>query len=170
MTRLDWSKRPEIDPARMQRESLGNYRKDEEVITLAGRKPRRVVGTPQNSKGPRLGFDEAVRKMPSFQKNLANRIRFIQLAGKKDCDAFIHETAILVSLHAARTGDCSRALSLAKAMPSARRRDQLVSWFRQTGPIRINLSGDRVGLCKADRKDFRPYDFEAAKRKPFFDF
>lgn len=154
----------------MQRESLSSRHFDEEVIALCARKPRRVVPTPKCPKGPRLSFNEAVRKMPSYKKNLASRIRFLELAGKTDCDEIIHETALLVALHAERTEDCSRALSLANAIPLARRRDKLVSWFRETGPIRMNLSGKRVGLCKADTKDFRAFDFEAARKRPFYHF
>ena len=169
MTRLDWRKLPEIDPGRAQREGPRTALEVEAAIEKCNLAPRRITAVSTTPKGGRrLSFDEAVAKLPGFRRNLASRVRFIALAGKTDCNDLIHETALLVLKHAELTGDCSRALTLTKAVPSPSRKHALVKWFDMMGPIRVNIARDRVGLAKPEQRGFRSFDFDKARRVPFF--
>lgn len=71
---------------------------------------------------------------------------------------FIQETALMIVRHAAPSeinddcvgsGDCTRAIKLARAMPASMRREMLALWFKTFTPIRIKISdnGDR---CEFD--------------------
>lgn len=81
----------------------------------------------------------------------------------------IHDTAVMIASHAKEHGDCTRALSLVKAMPASMRRSMLVEWFRTFTPIRVSLGNDKVGLLKADAKGFTAFDIPAGTARPFYD-
>ncbi len=81
----------------------------------------------------------------------------------------IHETAVLIVAHAAEHGDCTRALTLVKAMPASMRRAMLIEWFRTFSPIRVSVSNDKVGLLKDGQKGFVAFDVDAGTAKPFFE-
>lgn len=81
----------------------------------------------------------------------------------------IHDTAVMIAAHANEHGDCTRALTLVKAMPASMRRTMLVLWFETFTPIRIKLTADKVGMLKADAKTFTPFDLDGGKAKPFYE-
>lgn len=84
-------------------------------------------------------------------------------------NTLIHETGVMVLEHAKEHGDCTRALSLVKAMPASMRRTMLVLWFETYSPIRVKFTADKVGILKADAKNFTDWDIEGAKATPFFE-
>ena len=81
----------------------------------------------------------------------------------------IHTTAMAIAEHAKEHGDCTRALSLVKAMPASMRRTMLVLWFNTYTPIRVVLANDKVGMLKDSAKTFTPFDLDAGNETPFFD-
>lgn len=81
----------------------------------------------------------------------------------------IHNTAVLIVEHAKEHGDCTRALTLVKAMPASMRRTMLVLWFNTYTPIRVQEKNDKVGILKDNAKGFTPWDIEGGKETPFFD-
>jgi hypothetical protein len=105
--------------------------------------------------------------MSNLKKIDAN-IRLITTNGAK-LNARIHDTAMLIAAHAAEHRDCTRALTLVKAMPASMRRSMLVEWFHTFTSIRVNVGGDKVGLLKADAKNFVAFDLKAGAAKPFYE-
>lgn len=168
MTRLDWRKIPESDPARMQREDPKDQSDIQSVIEQSGRKPRRISVEVVKA-DVRLSYQEAVQKLPSFEKNLSNRLRFIALAGKTDCNGFIHETAVQILEYVQRTGDCNYALRLAQGIPTARRQKLLKAWFDQVGPVRIDIRKGKVRIAKPNDAGFRPFSFYEAGKTAFYE-
>jgi len=83
-------------------------------------------------------------------------------------NVLIHDTAMLIANHAKEHGDCTRALSLVKAMPASMRRTMLVLWFDTFTPIRVVLANDRVGIAKEGTKLFKPWDLELGNETPFY--
>lgn len=81
----------------------------------------------------------------------------------------IHETAMLIMSHAKEHGDCSRALTLANAMPASMRRTMLVAWFEKYSPVRIVQANNRVGILKATAKNYVEWNLEGAAEEPFYD-
>lgn len=81
----------------------------------------------------------------------------------------IHDTAMMISRHALDHGDCTRALTLVKAMPASMRRTMLVLWFDTFTPIRVVISNDRVGMAKEGSKMYKPFDLEAGEATPFYE-
>lgn len=81
----------------------------------------------------------------------------------------IHNTGILILEHAKEHGDCTRALSLVKAMPASMRKTMLVLWFSTYSPIRVMEKNDKVGMLKDTAKGYTPFDIEAARETAFFD-
>jgi len=170
MTRLDWRKLPESDPAWVQREDPGVRSDIQAIIEQSNREPRRIkVEAAPTKAGGHLSYLDAVRKLPSFEKNLSNRLRFVALAGKTDCNGFVHETAVQVLEHVQRTGDCGHALRLVQALPTARRKELLTTWFNQVGPVRINMQKGIVRLAKPNEAGFRPFSFYEARRRAFYE-
>lgn len=81
----------------------------------------------------------------------------------------IHETAVMIAQHAKDHGDCTRALTLVKAMPASMRRTMLVLWFNTFTPIRVVLANDKVGILKPTAKGFVEWDIPAGTAKPFYE-
>lgn len=78
-----------------------------------------------------------------------------------------HQIAMGIMHHAFATGDCTRALTLVKAMPASMRRTMLIAWFAKHSPITVKLGDDeRVGLNKG--KNANPFDLEGADDEPFY--
>jgi hypothetical protein len=170
MTKLDWRKEPEPDPARVQREPGLVSRVDPQLIEHSGVRPRRVTAPPPTrGKIARWSFDEAIKAVPNYRKTISRRIRFVELAGKTDCNGFIHDTAIAILEHVEKTGDCSAALRLATAIPSPRRRELLARWFSRYSPIEVDLKKKRSRLLKPGWGRFRPFDLQAARRVAFYE-
>lgn len=84
-------------------------------------------------------------------------------------NVLIHETAVLIAEHAKEHGDCTRALSLVKAMPASMRRTMLVLWFDTYTPIRVVDKNDKVGMLKPEQKGYTPFDIEGGKETPFYE-
>lgn len=82
-------------------------------------------------------------------------------------NVLIHETALLIAEHAKEHGDCTRALTLVKAMPASMRRTMLVLWFDTYTPIRVVDKNDKVGMLKPEQKGYTPFDLEAGAATPF---
>lgn len=101
-------------------------------------------------------------------KKIDGNIRRITTNGNK-LNVLIHETALLIMAHAEEHGDCSRAKTLAFAMPASMRRTMLVEWFHTYSPIRIVLKNDKVGLLKDTAKGYVPFDLKAADATPFYE-
>lgn len=101
-------------------------------------------------------------------KKIKGNIRRITTNAQK-LNVLIHETGVLILEHAQAHGDCTEALNLVKAMPASMRRTMLVLWFDTYSPIRVALQNDKVGLAKAESKNFKPFDIEAAKATPFYE-
>ena len=100
-------------------------------------------------------------------KKIDGNIARIGATGEK-LNILIHTTAMLIAQHAAKHGDCTRALVLAKAMPASMRRTTLISWFAKYTPIRVVLVNDVVGMMKKEEKGFTPFALEKADAKPFY--
>lgn len=101
-------------------------------------------------------------------KNIDKNIRAITTSAAK-LNMLIHTTAMMVAAHAQEHGDCTRALSLVKAMPASMRRTMLVLWFNTYTPIRVIEKNDKVGMLKETAKGYTPFDLEAGNQTPFFD-
>jgi class 3 adenylate cyclase len=101
-------------------------------------------------------------------KNIDKNIRAITTSAAK-LNMLIHTTAMMVAAHAQEHGDCTRALSLVKAMPASMRRTMLVLWFNTYTPIRVIDKNDKVGILKETAKGYTPFDLEAGNQTPFFD-
>ncbi len=102
----------------------------------------------------------------SLKKIDSNIKRIVTNANK--LNMLIHETGMLVLEHAAEHGDCTRALTLVKAMPASMRRTMLILWFNTYSPIRVNLNNDKVGLLKDGAKGYVPFNIDGARETPFF--
>jgi hypothetical protein len=100
-------------------------------------------------------------------KIIDKNIRTITTNANK-LNILIHETAMLVANHAKEHGDCTRALTLVKAMPASMRRTMLVMWFDTFTPIRVVLVNDKVGIAKENTKLFKPWDLELGNETPFY--
>ena len=83
-------------------------------------------------------------------------------------NVLIHSTGMLILRHANEHGDCTRALSLVKAMPASMRRTMLVAWFEKYSPIRVIESNDKVGMLKDSAKGFVAFNIEGADAEPFY--
>lgn len=92
---------------------------------------------------------------------------------RKSGDAFnqlVHETGLLILAHAQAHGDCTRALTIVKAMPASIRRTILVKWISKYSPIRVVDKNDKVGILREGKdKAFTPYDLEGAASEPWFE-
>lgn len=102
----------------------------------------------------------------SLKKIDSNINRIVVNAAK--LNDLIHKTAMMVMHHAAKSGDCTRALTLVKAMPASHRRTMLVKWFDKYSPIRVVLVNDVVGMLKKDDKGYKPFKLADADADPFF--
>lgn len=79
-----------------------------------------------------------------------------------------HTIAMGIMHHAFATGDCTRALALAKAMPASMRRTMLIAWFVKYSPITVKLGDEeKVGLNKG--KNAAKFDLEGADGEPFYE-
>ena len=103
----------------------------------------------------------------SLKKIDANIKRIVTSAAK--LNVLIHETAMAIAEHAKEHGDCTRALTLVRAMPASMRRTMLVLWFNTYTPIRVVEANDKVGMLKPDAKGFTPFDLEAGNDTPFYE-
>lgn len=92
-------------------------------------------------------------------KEIDSRLSTVKTMGR-DFNTYIHDTAMMISLHAAPkdassdasgSGNCTRAVKLVRNMPASMRRTMMILWFETFTPIRIKLSdnGDR---CEYDPK------------------
>jgi len=81
----------------------------------------------------------------------------------------IHDTAMLIMSHAKEHGDCSRALTLANAMPASMRRTMLVAWFDKYSPIRVIQANNKVGILKPTAKTYVEWNLEGAAAEPFYE-
>lgn len=101
-------------------------------------------------------------------KLIDKNIRSITTSAAK-LNMLIHTTAMMVATHAQEHGDCTRALTLVKAMPASMRRTMLVLWFNTYTPIRVIDKNDKVGILKETAKGYTPFDLDAGDLTPFFD-
>jgi hypothetical protein len=101
-------------------------------------------------------------------KLIDKNIKLVATNGAK-LNLLIHATAMLVVQHAKEHGDCTRALTLVKAMPASMRRTMLVLWFSTYTPIRVVDKNDKVGILKENAKGYTPWDLEGADATPFYD-
>ena len=101
-------------------------------------------------------------------KIIDKNIRSITTSAAK-LNLLIHTTAMLVANHAKEHGDCTRALTLVKAMPASMRRTMLVLWFDTFTPIRVVEKNDKVGMLKETAKGYTPFDLDAGALTPFFE-
>jgi len=83
-------------------------------------------------------------------------------------NGLIHDTGMLILAHAMEHGDCTRALSLVKAMPASMRKTMLVAWFEKYSPIRVIEANGKVGMLKDSAKGFVPFNLEGAAAEPFY--
>lgn len=102
----------------------------------------------------------------SLKKIDANLAR-ITTNGDK-LNVLIHTTAMLILKHATKSGDCTRALSLVKAMPASMRRTTLIQWFTKYSPIRVVFQNDAVGMLKKDDKGYTAFALDKAEANPFY--
>lgn len=100
-------------------------------------------------------------------KDIDKNIRTITTNANK-LNVLIHDTAMMIANHAKDHGDCTRALTLVKAMPASMRRTMLVMWFDTFTPIRVVLANDRVGMAKENTKLYKPFDLELGHETPFY--
>lgn len=118
---------------------------------------------------PAMGRDNLKgTTMKSNLKKIDSNIKLI-ITNAAKLNTRIHETAVMIAEHAKEHGDCTRALTLVKAMPASMRRTMLVLWFETFTPIRVKLNADKVGILKADAKTFTDWDIEGGKAKPFYE-
>lgn len=103
----------------------------------------------------------------SLKKIDGNIARIITSAAK--LNEMIHNTAVMVLNHAVKYGDCTRALTLVKAMPASHRRTKLIAWFNKFSPIRVVLENDVVGMLTKDAKGYKPFEIAKAMTEPFYD-
>ena len=102
----------------------------------------------------------------SLKKIDANLVR-ITTNGDK-LNVLIHQTAMMIMKHATKSGDCTRALSLVKAMPASMRRTTLIAWFTKYSPIRVVFQNDAVGMLSKGDKGYTPFALEKAEANPFY--
>lgn len=78
----------------------------------------------------------------------------------------VQEAAIAIVEHAAAYGDCTRALTLCRAIPVNQSRS-LIMWFMAVSPIGVLFSkskkDDKVRLLKDTSAAYNPFDLEKAK-------
>jgi hypothetical protein len=101
-------------------------------------------------------------------KIIDRNIRTITTNVKK-LNELIHTTAVLIMAHAEQHGDCTRALTLVKAMPASFRRSMLIKWFEEYSPIRVSVTNDRVGILPKTAKNYRDFDVKAGTETPFYE-
>lgn len=120
-------------------------------------------------------------KMAITLKQIDNKIDTFT-TNRDKLKALGHEIAMMIIRHAAPaalpdcdgTGDCTRALKLAKAMPNSWEA-QLVAWFKEYTPIRIVTKNDK---CEYDPKykalspeeKLTWWKIEDSNTTPFYDF
>lgn len=102
----------------------------------------------------------------SLKKIDSNLVR-ITTSGDK-LNALIHATAMMIMVHATKSGDCTRALALVNAMPASMRRTTLVQWFTKYSPIRVVFQNDAVGMLSKDDKGYTAFNLAKADSNPFF--
>lgn len=90
------------------------------------------------------------------------------LEGRKQEEA-VHRAAVLTLQKYVADGDCTAALTLAKALPP-QKRGLLASWFQQFSPIRIDLSRKdrKLRALRAHDGTKLGVDLTAAKAAPYF--
>lgn len=105
--------------------------------------------------------------MTTLKKIDAN-LKRITTNGHK-LNVLIHDTGMLILEHAKEHGDCTRALSLVKAMPASMRRTMLIQWIETFSPIRVRFNDDKVGMLKEKAKTYTPFDLKGAAATPFYE-
>ncbi len=101
-------------------------------------------------------------------KKIDANIRLITTNAAK-LNGRIHDTAVLIAAHANEHGDCTRALTLVKAMPASMRRAMLILWFNTFTPIRVSLANDKVGMLKDGQKAFVAFNLVGGEAVPFYE-
>lgn len=167
MTRIDWGRPAEADPARYNPD-----RRQPELVSSEGEALRARLAkkaTAQPNRIARISIDEVLRKMSARSiTKLGTRIEIVRQSGKPDADVFIHDTAVQALVHVEKYGDCTFAAALVNAMPISPRKKKLAAWFSAYSPVIINLEKAKARLVSRDSKSFKPFDLHSAKRNPFF--
>ena len=93
----------------------------------------------------------------------------VHLLDERKQEEAVHRAAVLTLEKYVGYGDCTAALTLAKALPPPKRA-LLASWFRQFSPIRIDLSrkDGKLRVLRAEDGTKLGVDLTAAKAAPYF--
>lgn len=83
--------------------------------------------------------------MDNRLKTIDRNIRTLS-ANPDKIDNLVQTTADLIVVHANEHGDTTRALALVTAMPTGKRKTQLVDWFNVTTPITVDTKKKTVCL------------------------
>jgi hypothetical protein len=93
-----------------------------------------------------------------------------------EINRLIHDTAVMILVHAKEHGDCSRAQMLVMAMPASFRRTSLIAWFTEYSPIVTKNADDwNARMQKPETATgkpnplFKPFNIEAAKNDPWYE-
>ncbi|WP_126176975.1 hypothetical protein [Tsuneonella rigui] len=155
MTKLDYSKVPESDPARIQPENIPPQMSDRDIDSFK-RQLKRKYGRAKIKPGPRRSFAEVVSGVgPKKLGQIGERIKLIRKSGKADADSFIQQTAIMAMQHAEATGDCGHAARLVEALPNSIRANRLAEWISRFSPI-VFGKGKKGGIRASIRKEGSP--------------
>lgn len=85
-----------------------------------------------------------------------------------ELDDHIHLVAVSCLAHAEKHGDVTLATQLVRAMPRSGRKQALVYWFGQHGPLSWNREKDQFNITKGKEK--APFNVAGGEENPFYDF
>lgn len=102
----------------------------------------------------------------SLKKIDANLVRIVKNA--EALNTLVHKTAMLIMVHATKSGDCSRALTLVQSLPKSFRTLPLIAWFDKYSPIRVVPVNNVVGMLSKDDKGYKPFNLGKAEAEPFY--
>lgn len=106
----------------------------------------------------KLQTAEAINKAIASIKSLSTKL-----------DKDIHSTAVQCLAHAEAHGDFTLCGKLVAAMGQAARRQDMIVWFAQFGPVKINKKTFEASMRRKHEDGYNPFDVETAERTPVWD-
>jgi hypothetical protein len=112
--------------------------------------------------------------MKTDLKTIDTKIALVRKNGD-EFNTLIHDTAMMILIHAKEHGDCSRAQHLVMAMPASMRRTSLIVWFSDYSPIVVKNAEDwNARMQKPETATgkpnplYKPFNIETAENDPWY--